>query len=1324
MATASFRRLPNWKRPPTGQRFDFARQQNCARKPIFGWYPFYGHLALAPTIFLAEILMLPEQRGWLASWFSPARGQAARRATFKSKSYKPRRLQRSVESLEERAMLAATPKVIDLDFGINFPGGNTNTDVITLGTPITPPPPPMGQMPQPPGLNGPVFSLPPFGDPGNPPTTPPTPDILQFQALRNILTGIPNVLPPGATAPTNALNTAIDFNGDGNRGDFADYLALKTSVINLVQQIFQPFNVTVQEVQDATIGVPNPGDIYVFVGGVRDTSKDSGTGANSNAPGVANMMGQLRTIYGDAGGPSTDGTVALVYADKLMLDLARAANNRKFPIDVAISNVVAREVALALGVGVTPINNPNTISGYPGQTLEDVSDFMFADIVNVDVNHTYLQNIGMFTRYTLMQQGSINPANTANTYDALVAALAATPADAINPNGPAYVTGTGAFDIVNLTQSQTDPTMVTVSVTAYTDNTFTQIIETPPAVAFPAYDIDPSVGILIQLGRSDDRIQIDASVGPLLNGNKITVRGGSGATEVDISGNGIDNGTFMPDDTTVNVPGLGATLTTNITTDDGTDITIEEGNINEVIYASNFNSFTYQPPTTVDSTLNTSIQTSLLNGDVLVLGGSLFNETTLLTSDSIPLQVNKVASLIVDTTSGPGADSLTIGDGGLNVEGLQNFTFKSGNSDDILTISTPSLLMPVAGGTVTYDGGDGFDTIASDINADTDFTLTNSTLTLADGSTVQFQNLLGENADLTGGVSNTTFRIQSWDGPGRLDGSSGNDSFFFGNAGDANSVFGHFSVIGGIGTDSVTVDDSANSNDVNYDITPTDVSDDPATPNPFGGVDYDETLENVTVSGTQGSNRFFVTPSQATAMHVNGNGPPAGTLPPAGDYLIVDFTGTKGRKVNTNVSPKGPGNGIWTFTDGHKAVSFTGIEQTQSSLVAAAADLGKGSKPLVKVYNDISNVVAFSFYAYEQSYTGGVRVALADVNGDDILDVITTPGVGRIGEVKVYDGATLNTLALTNSQHFVATPDLALIGGIHVNITTTNKSKTVHVTSTAGLKVGQSVAGTNILQNTVITSISTSAHTITLSAAATGSGTHSMLVTGFLPEGSTYKSGLYVAAGDVDGTGLNEIVTSRSTGSPMVRVFTFNGGTPGLYTQTLAFAPYTTKENVHSGAVIAVGDLNDDGLAEIVTAPGAGVAVTVREFSGITGTKLRQFTGFESSFKNGVSLSVGDIDGDGSDEIMLGAGAGGSSRVRVFNQLGQMLSQFKAFTSGNIQAPLRLAARQADDRVLLYVTQSNDGRTRQIRAFDPLTDQLIDSILDADPVFNGGIWLG
>jgi hypothetical protein len=54
--------------------------------------------------------------------------------------------------------------------------------------------------------------------------------------------------------------------------------------------------------------------------------------------------------------------------------------------------------------------------------------------------------------------------------------------------------------------------------------------------------------------------------------------------------------------------------------------------------------------------------------------------------------------------------------------------------------------------------------------------------------------------------------------------------------------------------------------------------------------------------------------------------------------------------------------------------------------------------------------MAFEFFAYDQQFRGGVRVACNDINGDGVPDVITAPGPGIPAVVRGFDGRNQETL--------------------------------------------------------------------------------------------------------------------------------------------------------------------------------------------------------------------------------------------------------------------------------------------------------------------------
>jgi len=104
------------------------------------------------------------------------------------------------------------------------------------------------------------------------------------------------------------------------------------------------------------------------------------------------------------------------------------------------------------------------------------------------------------------------------------------------------------------------------------------------------------------------------------------------------------------------------------------------------------------------------------------------------------------------------------------------------------------------------------------------------------------------------------------------------------------------------------------------------------------------------------------------------------------------------------------------------------IEHLAPGVLVTGAGLGGG--PHVRVFRGPDGLELMSFFAYDVGFTGGIRVAACDLNGDGVPDIVTGVAAGGGPNVRAFDGVTGAPLAGTLGSFFVYIPTFT--GGVDV----------------------------------------------------------------------------------------------------------------------------------------------------------------------------------------------------------------------------------------------------------------------------------------------------
>ena len=239
---------------------------------------------------------------------------------------------------------------------------------------------------------------------------------------------------------------------------------------------------------------------------------------------------------------------------------------------------------------------------------------------------------------------------------------------------------------------------------------------------------------------------------------------------------------------------------------------------------------------------------------------------------------------------------------------------------------------------------------------------------------------------------------------------------------------------------------------------------------------------------------------------------------------------------------------------------FTALGDVTGDGVADVVTGAAMGGPHVKVFDGQTGAEVRSFYAFDASFAGGVRVAAGDINGDGAAEIVVAAGPNGGPHVKAFDGKTGDVI-----RSFFAY-DPAFRGGVWVAAgDTTGDGLADIVTGSGGFERGPGLDG--------------------------------------LPKPTRYLDMQRLRSVDVPVPSVGSHVKVFSNGADEISSF-------------YAFPP-----NVTGGVRVGVVDADGDGVFEVLAASGQGSTPEISRFN-TWGTGLKNVRPFGDGEQGGIYLTA------------------------------------------------------------------------------------------------------
>jgi peptidylprolyl isomerase len=406
-----------------------------------------------------------------------------------------------------------------------------------------------------------------------------------------------------------------------------------------------------------------------------------------------------------------------------------------------------------------------------------------------------------------------------------------------------------------------------------------------------------------------------------------------------------------------------------------------------------------------------------------------------------------------------------------------------------------------------------------------------------------------------------------------------------------------------------------------------------------------------------------------------GSGPAVGAGNVTGSTPLTLPAGAKATfTILSTVAPTATGSLVSSaaVTLGSSTVSASDTDSFVPSSIVVTDAAGFGGGPVVRLIDPATGGVRTQFNAFEPGFKGGVQAALGDLDGDGRLETVVTSGVGRTGEVRVFD-ATGVELTAYRTLPFGA----RWKGGLSLAVGDFDGDgrddvAVAKATGDGETRVFRSVAAADPIPD--------AAWRVIRPFGTNFMGGASLVAADM----GTFSNGSVVDAGKQDGR-AELIIGNGPTATPLVRIYDVSATTPVVLDTVRPFSP-----GLLGGVTVSAARINADSIPDLIIGSGRRGNGAVETYDGrvatTANTRLAAFNAFAGLPRSSAATFVSAIDSDGdgrADSLYASQGTGSSNGARVLTTAGVVTAGLGAFSG-----PLQLAAPAARTAPAIVTTAS------------------------------------